>query len=130
MTLVLDASAAVELLLGTARGRRVADHLAGPDVLCPELLDVEVASATARLQRAGTLRREEADDVIARLALLPVERVPHALLLAPAWSLREGVRVADAFYVACAQITRSALLTCDARFARTPLGTVSVTVVH
>lgn len=99
-------------------------------MVSPELLDVEVASATARLERTGALAPQDADEILERLAQLPVERVPHRMLLAPAWGLRHHVRVADAFYVACAQLTSGALLTCDARLARAPLGTVPVTVVH
>lgn len=127
--LVLDASAAVELLLDTARGRRVAGHLVGPDVVCPELLDVEVASAAARLERTGTLVEDEAGEVLSRLAALPVERIPHGPLLAQAWRLRHRVRVADAFYLSCAMWAGAALLTCDARLARAPLLESSLVIV-
>lgn len=127
--LALDASAAVELLLDTARGRRVASHVIGPDLVCPELLDVEVASALARLERAGSVTRQEADTLAARLASLPVHRVGHGPLLGGAWLLRDSVRVADAFYVACAQLLDAALLTCDARLARATVPGLSLIVV-
>ena len=127
--LVLDASAAVELLLGTARGRRVAAHLFQADAVSPALLDVEVASATVRLERTGVLGRQDADQVVARLAQLPVDRLPHDLLLQAAWNRRDSVRIADAFYLACAEITGAPVLTCDGRLARAPLGTIAVTIV-
>lgn len=127
--LVLDASAAVELLLDTTRGRRVASHVVGPDLVCPELLDVEVASAAARLERTGSLTRDEADEVMSRLASLPAERIGHAPLLAGAWLLRDRVRLADGFYVACAQLVECALLTCDARLARAAVPGLSLVVV-
>ena len=53
--LVLDASAAVELLLGTDRRRTVAARLRDELVVSPEHLDVEVASAAACLEREGVL---------------------------------------------------------------------------
>lgn len=129
MILVLDASAAVEVLLNTARGRRVATHLEEPDVVSPELLDVEVASATARLERSGAIDRLVADQMLIRLGRLPVERISHRSLLGQAWELRDRVRIADGFYVACAHVVAGALLTCDVRLARAPLGTVAVTLV-
>jgi predicted nucleic acid-binding protein len=128
--LALDASAAVDLLLRTPRGHRVAQHLRSDDVTAPELLDVEVCSAVARLQRAGAVTEHEADDAVRRLATMPVRRLAHLALLPAAWPLRGRVRVADAFYVACAQLTSGALLTCDARLAAAPLPGVAVTVVR
>jgi len=127
--LVLDASAAVELLLGTDRGRRVAAHLRDELVVSPELLDVEVASAAARLERQAVLDRAGADEVVELLAGLPVDRVPHELLLPRAWALRGSLRLADAFYVACAQACSAVLLTCDARLARGLNGSAAVTIV-
>jgi len=127
--LVLDASAAVELLLGTDRGRRVAAHLRDELVVSPELLDVEVASAVARLERQAVLDRPSADEVVKLLGVLPVDRVPHELLLPRAWALRGSLCVADAFYVACAEACDAVLLTCDARLARWLNGSAAVTVV-
>ena len=54
--IVLDASAAVELLLGTPVGARVAGLIESDALLAPELLDVEVVSAVARLVRAASCR--------------------------------------------------------------------------
>jgi predicted nucleic acid-binding protein len=101
---VLDASAAVERLPGTDRGRRVAVHLRDQSLVAPELLDVEVASARDLLERQAVLDRADADGVVRLLAQLPVDRVPHGLLLPRAWALRPSIRIADAFYVACAQL--------------------------
>lgn len=128
--LVLDASAAVELLLDTRRGRRVAVHLLGAELAAPELLDVEVCSALARLQRAGSLTRDEADRLVLELIDLPVQRFPHAALVDLAWKWRDRVSVADAFYLACAPLAGGPVLTCDARLARAALPGISVTVVQ
>lgn len=130
MTLVLDASAAIELLLDTSLGRRVALHLPDNALIAPELLDVEVCSALARLERAQTLQSGEADALVEALAALPVDRLPHAVLMQHAWSLRGHVRVADAFYVSCARLTGSPLLTCDARLSRAELPGLSITLIQ
>lgn len=131
MTLVLDASAAVDLLLRTPRGSRVAEHVArDEDVVSPELLDVEVCSALARLARGGHVPAADADRAADRLGLLPVQRITHRVLLGPAWRLRMAVRVADAFYVACAEVAGGAVLTADARLARAALPGTSVTLVQ
>ena len=128
MTLVLDASAAVELALWTERGRRVADRL-GDDLFAPELLDVEALAALARLVRSGDVRAEDADTAVAALLRLPLTRVSHLALAAGAWRLRDRVRLADAFYASCAALLSAPLLTCDGRLARAPLPGVSVLLV-
>lgn len=128
--LVLDASAAVDLLLRTPRGERIAVAVATQDLLAPELLDVEVCSALARLHRSGEVSASDADAAVARFAALPVDRLSHRLVLARAWALRAELRVADAFYVSCAELLRCPLLTADARLARAALPGVTVTLVQ
>ena len=87
--LVLDASAAVDLLLRTPRGRAVAAHVRAGEVIAPEVLDVEVCSAIARLQRSDALTSAEADGAVQRMASLPVRRLAHAPLLPVVWRLRD-----------------------------------------
>jgi predicted nucleic acid-binding protein len=127
--LVLDASAAVELLLLSPRGGLVEARLEGETVVAPELLDVEVLSALARLERAGQLDEGPASRAVDRLRRLPVTRLPHAAVTLAAWSLRPRVRVQDAFYVAVAALVGGSLLTCDRRLAGAGLTGVSVTLV-
>ncbi|MCA1712111.1 MAG: type II toxin-antitoxin system VapC family toxin [Actinobacteria bacterium] len=128
--LVVDASAAVELLLDTPRGRRVSQHLLGQSLIAPELLDVEVTSALARLQRGQQLTAAEADRLMNDLLALPVQRIPHRLLTAAAWQLRARVSVADAFYAACAAVMAGQLLTCDWRLARSALPGLTISLVQ
>jgi len=126
---VVDASAVVDLLRGGDLGRRVAAHL-GDALVAPDLLYVEVASAFARLVRAGSLEIRAADDALRRLAHMPVSPTSASLLLSRAWQLRDRVRTADAFYVACAEIFRAPLLTTDARLGAAALPGIAVTVVR
>jgi len=129
VTLVLDASAAVELVLGTTRGRSVGARIT-PDLVCPELLDAEVLSALARLVRAKQVTEQTADIAAAAVARLPATRLSHLVLSERAWALRDRVRVADAFYAACAAVLAAPLLTCDARLAAAPLPGVDVLLVR
>jgi predicted nucleic acid-binding protein len=129
VSLVLDASAVVELLLRTPRGERLESHLLGEELLAPELLDSECLSAIARLERADQVSTVDADAAIDALSRMPVHRISHLALTAGAWELRRSIRVADAFYVACAQLMSAPLLTCDARLASAPSG-VAVLLVR
>ena len=129
MGVVLDASAAVELLTRTPRGAAV-DTLLSEDMAAPELFDVEVLSACARLVRSQALSAAAASAAVGALADLPLVRVPHGPLSDRAWQLRDRVRVADAFYVACAEALGMPLLTCDARLATAPLPGTSVLMVR
>ena len=74
--LVLDASAAVELVAETPLGRVVAAHLQGENgpLHAPHLLDVEVLSALRQLVRTRQLPREDAESAMSSFRLLPVVR--------------------------------------------------------
>ncbi|MDQ3627847.1 MAG: type II toxin-antitoxin system VapC family toxin [Actinomycetota bacterium] len=127
--IVVDASALVDLLAGTRRSATVARSLGDSDVLfAPELLLVEVTSALWRLCRTGSLRAEVATQAVRQLIGMPVTLVPHRDLVAAAWARRESVRLADAYYLACAQMLRAPLVTTDARLARGPHVGVTVTL--
>jgi predicted nucleic acid-binding protein len=130
MPLVVDASALVDLTLGSPRGARVGKALVDDSIFCPELVDVEVASALARLERADEINSELAETAHQRAGAFPAERVSHALLRSAAWNLRSSVRVTDAYYVACAQLLGAVLMTTDAQLARAPLSAVTVSLVR
>lgn len=118
--IVLDASAALELLLDTPLGQRVGDRLEleGAPFHAPHLLDVEVLHVARRLQASGALRPQRAGQLLEDLGALPVERYPHLPLLRRAWSLRASLTAYDATYVALAEALDATLLTCDARLGR------------
>ncbi len=120
--IVLDASAVVELLLGTATGRAIAERLVDPTLSlhAPHLIDVEVAQAMRRYVRGGRLDAEAAAHALEDLRLLDLERHPHEALLDRVWSLRENMTAYDAVYVALAEALDSMLLTCDGKLARAP----------
>lgn len=120
--IVLDASAIVELLLGTDQGRLIAARIADPGLglHAPHLADVEVAQALRRYVREGELEPASAAAAIEALRALDLERHGHEPLLDRVWALRENLTAYDAVYVALAEALDSTLLTCDGRLARAP----------
>lgn len=120
--IVLDASALVELLLGTERGRSIGARIADPtlDLHVPHLADVEVAQALRRYVREDEIDSASAASAIEDLHALDLERHAHEPLLDRVWALRQNLTAYDAVYVALAEALDTTLLTCDARLARAP----------
>lgn len=127
--MVLDASAAVELLLGTSAGRRTAALLRSEVVAAPAHLDAEVLSALGRLARAGEVSEERVTASLGELGRAPIRRYPLSLLLATAWDLRSDISLRDALYVALARRLNATVITADRRLAAAPNLEVGVTVV-
>ena len=130
--IVLDASAIVELLLGTQAGRSVALRIADPDVglHIPHLADVEVAQTLRRYVRAGEIDTASAAAALEDLHQMDLERHSHEPLLDRVWALRENLTAYDAVYVVLAEALGATLLTCDGRLARAPLGGLRVEMVR
>jgi predicted nucleic acid-binding protein len=119
VTLVLDASAVVDLLLRNRNGDAVRAHLEGADLHTVAHLDAEVFSALARLHRDGTLSADAVDARLRALARMDVLRLPiTGALLQEAWALRDNIAARDAPYVALARRLRGRLLTTDRRLPR------------
>lgn len=116
--LVLDASAMVDLLVGSPEGRRVGKRLAGADVSVPAHFEAEVLSALGRLTRSDVLTDAQASERVALAAAAPYERRPVAPLLALAWSRRHNLRLVDALYVELATQLEAQLVTTDSGLAR------------
>jgi predicted nucleic acid-binding protein len=121
--LVIDASAATELLLARPVAEAVAGHISdhGLNLHAPHLIDVEIVSAVRRLIASGDAALERGEEAIADLLDLPMARYPHDILLPRIWELRENFSSYDAAYVALAEglIDEGVpLLTTDGRLAR------------
>lgn len=128
-SVVVDASAAVELLLRTPAGERAEAVLRGRRVVVPAHFDAEVFSALGRLMRAGELEESWVAPRLTELARAPFVR--HALppLLAEAWGLRHNLALRDALYIALARRLEALVVTADARLAQAPALGVAVTLV-
>lgn len=130
--IVLDASAAIELLLGaTRRAPRIVERVREDSVLAaPYLIDAEVGQVLRRFVIGRQLSMEGASAALQDLADLPVTRYPHAPLLSRAFDLRENTTFYDALYLALAEALDSPLLTCDAALASIPGHEARVEVIR
>ncbi len=118
-TVVINASALVEALLGTGVGVEVRRRMRGHQLHAPAHLDAEVLSALGRLHRAGDLGQASVAAALDELAAAPIQRHPLAALLSGAWARRDAQRLVDALYVELAvSLASASLLTTDARLAR------------
>jgi predicted nucleic acid-binding protein len=120
--IVLDASALLELLLGTPAGLEVGARLSDPAMAMhvPHLIDLEVAQVLRRYVREAQLTNEDAADAIRDLRDLDLTRHAHEPLLDRVWALRENFSAYDAVYVALAEVLDARLVTCDRRLAHAP----------
>lgn len=117
--IVVDASAALEALLGTSAAGAVRRRILDPaeTLHAPHLLDLEVAQVLRRYAAAGRITPERGRLALADLDDLPLRRYGHAVLLPRVWELRHNLTVYDAAYVALAETLDATLLTCDLRIA-------------
>jgi len=125
VTIVPDASIAVELLLRTPLGENLAHRLKGATLVAPALIDCEVLAVLRKLVLKKEIRDDRARVALDDLSLWQVRRLAGTDLLREAWSLRHNVSAYDAFYVAAARLYDAQVLTADGPLARAPrLGVV------
>ncbi len=119
--IVADASVVIDILVPTAStpahlGARLESEL----VVAPELLDVEVAQVLRRFVLKDQLDVRRAEAALEDLALLPIERYPHASLIQRAFALRNNVTAYDGVYIALAEQLDATLWTRDAALEAIP----------
>jgi predicted nucleic acid-binding protein len=120
--IVLDASAALELLLNTEGGAKVRERIADPSesLHSPHLLAVEVTQVLRRYVAGSAISAEVAEAALDDLAALDIAHYSHEPLLARVWQLRDNVTAYDAVYLALAEVLEAPLLTFDRRLATSP----------
>lgn len=119
--MVLDASAAVEWLLGRPGAAAVTDRLRAVDAVhVPHLLAVEVTQVLRRGVYRGELGNDRARQALDDLVDLDAHRHDHEPLLPIVWHLRTNLTAYDAVYVALATVLDAPLVTADAALARSP----------
>ena len=129
--MVLDASGAVEFLLNTSSGKRLAARLVDETevVHVPHLIDLEIAQVLRRYTRHGTLNARMGMLALDRWRSLDVQRYAHEPFLDRIWELRNNVTVYDAVYVALAEALSTVLFTGDRKLAGTPGVNVAIELI-
>lgn len=125
--IVLDASAAVEMFLGTPEGRRLSAQLPKRSTThVPEHFYVEVAATLRRMELGGAVTPDDAAKAYRRLLALTTQRAQVRPLLPAAWRLRHNLTIADAIYVVLTRSLGADLVTGDRRLAQAPTLGISV----
>lgn len=115
MSLVLDASAAVDLVLGRPE---LTVALVGHDLHVPSHFDVETVSALRQIALRSLAEESEVDRARSALARLSLVRYPAVALVDRAWEIRGSITIQDGVYVALAEGLGTPLFTTDHRLAR------------
>ena len=120
--IVLDASAALELLLRAAAHEKLVHRLleTGELLVAPHLLDLEIVQVLRRFAAAGEVSEKRAGEALVDYADLRIVRYPHDPLLGRIWQLRHNCTAYDAAYLALAESLECPLITCDKPLAATP----------
>lgn len=116
--IVLDASAAAELLLDTDIGTAVGQRLARETLHAPAHFDAEVVGVVRRSVQRGLLTERDGLIALGDFSRLPIRRWLAAPMIERAYALRSTHTVADALYLVLARALGGPLLTCDERLAR------------
>jgi predicted nucleic acid-binding protein len=115
--LIVDASAMVDLLVGSPLAAAIGTRLRGHELHVPAHFDAEVLSALGRLQRNGDITARQVTTRIQRVTSAPIQRHLLAPLLAGAWKRRHNFRLVDALYVELADRIDAAIVTTHAGLA-------------
>ena len=119
MTVVVDASVLVAVLVGSGReGRWAETAIPGDDAAGPELALAEASNTLRRLERTGALSRPQATNIHGDLARFDMALFPFAPFATRVWALRGNLTSYDAWYVALAEELGCPLVTLDGRLAR------------
>ena len=118
--IVIDASAVLELVLRTGKGKKVEARTLIPEesLHAPHLIDVEVTQALRRLVQLKEITAVRAKQALGDHAALHIKRAAHEAMLERLWDLRESVTAYDGTYVALAEVLTAPLITCDSKLAR------------
>lgn len=131
MTLVLDASAIVEFILGSTKGGKVRalvrSHPA--DLHAPDLILAEGLTALRSLERRSEITPDRATSAAADLRSVPLVRYPTEILSMRIWTLRGRFTVYDAHYIALAEALGAPLVTGDRTLATAAADLIRIEII-
>ncbi|PZS21498.1 MAG: hypothetical protein DLM54_04315 [Acidimicrobiales bacterium] len=117
----MDASAGVELVADTTRGRSLRTLLpTDATPWAPETFYVEVGTVLRRWDLNAILTSDQISEALHQLATWPLRVAQVRSLFADAWRHRHNLTFADATYVALADHLGAELLTDDHKLANAP----------
>ena len=119
--LVLDASAAIEAVLGRPLALRIVEHLEHADrVTVPDLYFAEIANALWKYVRAGDLTLDEAQEMLSTGSALADGVFPARELATEALATATAFNhpVYDALYAVTARREGAAMCTIDRRLVK------------
>ncbi len=115
MSIVIDASVVIDLLVGNAGVRAAVEGR--PPLHAPVTIDAEVLHALRRQWLARALTDAEIAKMLDVFRDAPITRHPVQPFVDRMWSLRRNITAYDAGYVALAESLSLTLLTTDWRLA-------------
>lgn len=118
--IVLDASAAAELVLHTPIAARLVARIGDTAIHVPHLIDLEVCSALRALERSKVVATADAEQALSDFQALDLVRHPHDLLVDRIWDLRGNLTPYDAAYIALGEALGAPVITCDRKLAHAP----------
>ena len=119
--LILDASAAIEAVLGRSQALEIIEHLEHADrVTVPDLYFAEIANALWKYVRTGDLPLDDAQAMLSIGASLPDDVLPARELATEALATATAFNhpVYDALYAVTARREGAAVCTIDQRLIR------------
>ena len=121
--IVLDASAAVAVLLNLGAGaRHIRERMEREDdgLHVPHLFEIEVLNALRNYALRHRISEGRRLELLEDLTTMSISRYAHTPMLPRIWELRDNVSAYDAAYIALAETLEAPLVTTDARLARAP----------
>ncbi len=110
----------VEVLRSSATGQALAPRLLAADLVAPELLDVEVASALRKNVIRGEATTEDVTLLLVILGEWDIQRVPHLDILVGSIRWWPNATAYDSTYIAVADAWGAVIVTADGPLSRAP----------
>lgn len=130
--IVVDASAAIELVLQTPRSAAIESILQTPETTlhAPHLIDLEVLQVLRRYLLSSEISKQRAEEARRDFFDLDLNRYPHHTFESQIWKWRDNFTAYDAAYLVLAEILDARLLTMDSALENVQDKDVQVVVIE